>query len=112
MKLNSVRNPCSGARADPPESGPLSTTSRGAAAVLLRRTFDLQPFVRDDQLLGQHAGVAGLQRTDLQALGPGGGQLVALDGLALVVVHHHSPALADRGHLAELRVLDPLLEAL
>src|SRR6478735_8935563 len=108
MKLNSVRNPCSGARvadcerAAAPESGPLSTASRGATAVLLRRTFDLQPFIRDDQLLGQHAGVAGLQRTDLQALRPGCGQLVPLDGVALVVVDDHRTALADGGHLAEL----------
>src|SRR6476646_12070012 len=106
MKLNSVRNPCSGARvadcerAAAPESGPLSTASRGATAALLRRTFDLQPFVRDDQLLGQHARVTGLQRADLQALGPRGGQLVALDGLSFGVVDHHGATLADRRHLA------------
>src|SRR6476619_2159282 len=102
MKLNSVRNPFSVARSAARESEPVSATSSGATAVLLRRTFDLQPFVGDDQLFGEHAGVACLQRTDLQALRPGCGQLVPLDGVALIVVDDHRTALADCGHLTEL----------
>ena len=43
------------------------------------------------------------RRADLQALRPGVGQLVALDRRALVVVDDDRAALADVGHLAELR---------
>src|SRR4051794_20035359 len=67
--------------------------------------------VRDHQLLGQDAGVTGLQRGDLQALGPRIRELVTLDRVALEVVHDHGSALARVAHLAEAGILDPLLEA-
>src|SRR6266540_6941954 len=70
-------------------------------------SLDFHLLVGDHELLGEDAGVAGLEGADLEALGPRVGQLVALDRGALEVVHDDRAALAGVAHLPELRVLGP-----
>src|SRR3712207_4924218 len=85
---------------------------RGRRRAPSAASLHLEALTGDDELLGQHRGVPRLERTDLEALGPGVGELVALHRLALVVVDDDRAALADAGHLPELGVLDPVVEAL
>src|SRR5690606_28576090 len=95
-----------------PAASPAAAVAGGTRADVRRiNLLDIYGLVRDHQLLGQHAGVTGLHGADFQALGPGVGELVPLELVALVVEDDDRPALAAFAHLPEPAVLDPLLEA-
>src|SRR5574340_886538 len=82
MNENSVRN----SRTDFPVSADGSCATAAAVSGFPLRTLGLALLVRQHQLLGKHAGVAGFQGADLEAFRPCGGDLVALDGVTFVVV--------------------------
>src|SRR5262249_42531711 len=89
---------------------------RGGPAAGQRHSYDaslsLEHLASDNELLCQHARIARLHRRNLQTLRPGVGHLVALERVALVVVHGDSRVLTRVGHLPEAGGFDPLIEAL